>query len=170
MYDKSRFDGQGDRVEEGEWEEVNNKGGKGMVQVVIFEGWCVGFKALTEERLERRWREAVEALKETEEAVGGDDGHSTGTNALTTAIPTPATPAIDSHDATPPHKRRPYQGRLAHNTLQSVRAINTALRDSYAKLYDQLDIFIHVDAQDPLLVYTWRLEQEHNLWKSKGRA
>ena len=34
-----------------------------MVQVVIFEGWCVGFRALTEERLERKWREAVAALE-----------------------------------------------------------------------------------------------------------
>ena len=159
VYDKSRFAGQGDRAEEGEWEEVNGDQGEGKVQVVIFEGWCVGFKALTEEAVEKKWREAVAALEATREGGGGD---SASTSAA--PVPTSAQPTID------PHKQKPYQGRLAYNTLPSVRAINTALRESYADFYDQLDIFIHVDAQDPLFVYTWRLEQEHNLWKSKGKG
>ncbi|KAI0132250.1 D-glycerate 3-kinase [Xylariales sp. AK1849] len=46
QYDKSACSGQGDRVPESEWETVNGPGHP-AVQVVIFEGWCVGFKALS---------------------------------------------------------------------------------------------------------------------------
>jgi len=53
-YDKSAFAGQGDRRPEGEWELVEG------VDVVIFEGWCVGFRALGEEALEKAWKGARE--------------------------------------------------------------------------------------------------------------
>ena len=50
MYDKSMHGGAGDRVPESLWEVVNAPGEK-KVQVVIFEGWCVGFRALKEEEV-----------------------------------------------------------------------------------------------------------------------
>ncbi|KAI0387817.1 P-loop containing nucleoside triphosphate hydrolase protein [Hypomontagnella monticulosa] len=46
QYDKSAYSGQGDRVPESQWEEVNGPG-QPKVRVVIFEGWCVGFRSLT---------------------------------------------------------------------------------------------------------------------------
>ena len=57
-YDKSAFAGQGDRVSEEQWEFVNQDGEE-QVKVVIFEGWCVGFRAWDEEVLRGKWEEAV---------------------------------------------------------------------------------------------------------------
>jgi D-glycerate 3-kinase len=51
QYDKSAYDGQGDRVPSSQWEEVNHLG-HAKVQVIIFEGWNVGFRALAPEEVE----------------------------------------------------------------------------------------------------------------------
>jgi D-glycerate 3-kinase len=53
QYDKSAYNGQGDRVPSSQWEEVNRPGHP-KVQVIIFEGWSVGFRALVPEAVERR--------------------------------------------------------------------------------------------------------------------
>jgi D-glycerate 3-kinase len=53
QYDKSAYSGQGDRVPSSQWEEVNRPGHP-KVQVIIFEGWSVGFRALVPEEVERR--------------------------------------------------------------------------------------------------------------------
>lgn len=53
QYDKSAYDGQGDRVPSSQWEEVNRPGHP-KVQVIIFEGWSVGFRALVPEEVERK--------------------------------------------------------------------------------------------------------------------
>lgn len=57
QYDKSAFSGRGDRVESSKWEVVNRDDQK--VKVVIFEGWCVGFRAWDDETLRRKWEAAV---------------------------------------------------------------------------------------------------------------
>lgn len=67
-YDKSAFSGQGDRADTGTWRVVNKKGEE-TVQVVIFEGWCVGFRPLSDQELEMKWM----AVKE-ETAPGYDVG------------------------------------------------------------------------------------------------
>lgn len=54
-YDKSAFNGAGDRVPPRSWRTVNAPG-RPRIQVVIFEGWCVGFRALRAEALEAAWR------------------------------------------------------------------------------------------------------------------
>ncbi|TKA51111.1 hypothetical protein B0A55_12541, partial [Friedmanniomyces simplex] len=56
-YDKSAFSGSGDRRPESEWETVNAEG-KPPVEVVVFEGWCVGFRPLSDAEVERKWRAA----------------------------------------------------------------------------------------------------------------
>lgn len=53
-YDKSAYSGQGDRTPESEWELVNGPG-EPRVQVVIFEGWCVGFKSLSPTEVTNKW-------------------------------------------------------------------------------------------------------------------
>lgn len=58
QYDKSAFDGQGDRVPESQWQVVNAEG-QDKVKVVIFEGWCVGFRAWDEKTLREKWEAAV---------------------------------------------------------------------------------------------------------------
>jgi D-glycerate 3-kinase len=60
-----------------------------------------------------------------------------------------------------------YSGRLGHNTLSSIQDINTAL-EAYNQITDQLDAFIHIDAQDSQYVYKWRLQQEAGLRETKG--
>ncbi|KAF2745670.1 P-loop containing nucleoside triphosphate hydrolase protein [Sporormia fimetaria CBS 119925] len=61
-FDKSRFRGEGDRVEESEWEVVEER-----VDVIVFEGWCVGFQALEEDEVRRRWEEAKQAARRDDE-------------------------------------------------------------------------------------------------------
>lgn len=57
-YDKSAHSGQGDRVAKEQWAEVN-RDRRQKTEVVIFEGWCVGFRALPRETLVRQWEGAV---------------------------------------------------------------------------------------------------------------
>ncbi|KAJ5389490.1 uncharacterized protein N7496_000558 [Penicillium cataractarum] len=68
QYDKSAFAGQGDRVPQSQWEVVNSDGQK-KVKVVIFEGWCVGFRAWDDETLRAKWEDAVRQ-KETGDYQG----------------------------------------------------------------------------------------------------
>lgn len=60
-YDKSAFNGQGDRVGPSEWEMIND--GSRSIEVVLFEGWCVGFRALSDEDLETKWKLAKVAAE-----------------------------------------------------------------------------------------------------------
>jgi D-glycerate 3-kinase len=60
QYNKAAFDGQGDRVPEEQWQTVNVEG-QNNVRVVLFEGWSVGFRPLSEHDLEQRWERAVMA-------------------------------------------------------------------------------------------------------------
>lgn len=60
-----------------------------------------------------------------------------------------------------------YHGRLGHNTLSSVTAINDSLKQ-YSKLWSYFNVFVHIDAADPLYVYKWRLEQEATTKREKG--
>ncbi|KAF2774266.1 P-loop containing nucleoside triphosphate hydrolase protein [Teratosphaeria nubilosa] len=72
-YDKSAFSGQGDRRAENEWSTVNAPGSP-PVEVVIFEGWCVGFRALSEEAVEAKWKAAQAELQREGERYSGQLG------------------------------------------------------------------------------------------------
>ncbi len=56
-YDKSAFDGQGDRTDPDGWVLVNGAEKERKIEVVVFEGWCVGFRALDELNLMEKWEE-----------------------------------------------------------------------------------------------------------------
>lgn len=58
MYDKSAYSGQGDRVPEADWPLANGPG-QPKTTIVILEGWCVGFRALTALELRRKWDAAL---------------------------------------------------------------------------------------------------------------
>ena len=58
VYDKSAFGGQGDRRPQEKWRAVNVPG-QPNIQIIILEGWCVGFRALSDVDLKRAWEEAV---------------------------------------------------------------------------------------------------------------
>ncbi|KAK5957173.1 hypothetical protein OHC33_001543 [Knufia fluminis] len=130
QFNKAAHNGQGDRVPESEWLEVNSDPAH-PIRIVLFEGWCVGFRPLPEFTLQTIHANAVKAAYSKEKD----------------------TPA--------------YRGRLAYNTPKSLNTINEALKE-YDEITSQYDGLIHIDAEDPLYVYEWRLEQEHNLKKAKG--
>jgi D-glycerate 3-kinase len=67
QYNKAAFNGQGDRVPSSEWEEVNT--GDEKIKVLLYEGWCVGFRPLDDEKLQEKWQNAV-AQKETGQYTG----------------------------------------------------------------------------------------------------
>ncbi|TVY72281.1 putative kinase mug58 [Fusarium oxysporum f. sp. cubense] len=54
-FDKSLHSGQGGRVPVEKWEEVPLDDG---LDVLIFEGWALGFKPLTDEEVKRKWEKA----------------------------------------------------------------------------------------------------------------
>ncbi|KAF2185478.1 D-glycerate 3-kinase-like protein [Zopfia rhizophila CBS 207.26] len=55
-FDKSKFNGEGDRAPQSEWPTIS-----GNINVVVFEGWCVGFQPLPEFGLEENFQEAAKA-------------------------------------------------------------------------------------------------------------
>ena len=55
QYDKSAFAGHGDRAPESQWTTVNQPG-QPAVQAVILEGWSVGFRAISPEEVEAKWK------------------------------------------------------------------------------------------------------------------
>lgn len=50
-------------MDEGKWEVVN-KEGEEKIKVVIFEGWCVGFRAWSNDTLRELWENAVKRKEE----------------------------------------------------------------------------------------------------------
>lgn len=71
-YDKSAFDGKGDRVPRDQWQRVNRPG-ESPTEIVIIEGWCLGFRALPENDLQAKWEAAV--LQRTTGSYVGRLGH-----------------------------------------------------------------------------------------------
>ncbi|RPB22807.1 P-loop containing nucleoside triphosphate hydrolase protein [Terfezia boudieri ATCC MYA-4762] len=59
-YDKSAHGGRGDRVPEGLWRKE-----RAPWDVVVLEGWCVGFTPIGRNEVERRWRESIALGKGT---------------------------------------------------------------------------------------------------------
>lgn len=58
-FDKSQFNGEGDRVRESDWRTVD-----GPIDVVLFEGWCVGFCPKSEEEIRERMGQKIKGLDE----------------------------------------------------------------------------------------------------------
>lgn len=74
-YDKSCFAGAGDRMPQHEWQ-ILNREGEQTVEVVIFEGWCVGFRALSIEEVIHKWKAARALFLEGGHAYRGRLGRS----------------------------------------------------------------------------------------------
>lgn len=74
-YDKSAYHGHGDRADENVWDLVNRKdeGDSRKADVVLFEGWCAGFRALEEAALVEKWKLAGRAM-EMEDSAGENVG------------------------------------------------------------------------------------------------
>ena len=57
-YDKSAFSGSGDRVPPSQWLRINQPS-QPKIQVIIFEGWCVGFRSLNPAEVEVKYKAAL---------------------------------------------------------------------------------------------------------------
>ena len=55
-FDKSKFGGEGDRVLKNEWTRVKRDP---PVDILIFEGWCVGFQQVSDAVLKMKWQAAI---------------------------------------------------------------------------------------------------------------
>lgn len=55
QYDKGAYDGWGERLPEDRWIAVNQED-QPNVQVVLLEGWCVGFRSVSHEVIEAKWK------------------------------------------------------------------------------------------------------------------
>jgi D-glycerate 3-kinase len=77
QYSKALFSGQGDRVPSSEWKEVNTDP-TSPIRVVLFEGWSVGFRPLTQQDLEAKHSAAISALQHStaETPYKGRLGHN----------------------------------------------------------------------------------------------
>lgn len=63
-YDKSAFSGAGDRVPPSQWTSINQPS-QPKIQVIIFEGWCVGFRSLSPAQVEAKYAAAATDPKST---------------------------------------------------------------------------------------------------------
>jgi D-glycerate 3-kinase len=132
-FDKSKFNGEGDRVPREEWERV---GTKPAVDVLIFEGWCVGFQPLSREVVERRWKDAADQPSKTNHGL--EANYSTNT--------------------------------LKQHSLHHLLDVNENL-ERYCSAFmgpQHFDYFVHLDTNDLVNVYRWRIDQEHALRDAKG--
>lgn len=75
-YNKAAFAGQGDRSLESEWENVNVDPSK-PIKLVLFEGWCVGFRAISPQRLQQKYDDAVAALHSPKQTYRGRLAYNT---------------------------------------------------------------------------------------------
>ncbi|KAJ5761083.1 hypothetical protein N7520_008239 [Penicillium odoratum] len=127
-FDKRLFNGEGGRVSSQQWERVP----AGDIDVVIFEGWCVGFLPLAEDQVRMRWNKA-------------------GKSASDSMFPT---------------------ATLKEHVLEHLLEVNENLRQ-YCELFmgpKHFDYLVHLDTNDLVNVYQWRVQQEHALWNRKARG
>jgi D-glycerate 3-kinase len=124
-FDKSLFQGDGDRLPRSQWPSVN-----GPVDILVFEGWCLGFQALLEDELVSTATITIEAEQQQ-------------------LLPTKT---------------------LANHRLEDLLFVNKCLR-RYNNTFlgpQHFSFMVHLDTDDLANVYTWRLEQERELWRRKG--
>ncbi|GKZ26553.1 hypothetical protein AbraIFM66951_002610 [Aspergillus brasiliensis] len=126
-FDKSLFKGEGGRAPQDTWLRIP---ADVTIDIVIFEGWCVGFQPLQEDEIARRWKHAKESsaasLKQT----------------------------------------------LGEHELEHLLKVNENLRQ-YCELFmgpQNFDFLVHLDTDDLVNVYEWRLQQEHALREKKKGA
>lgn len=80
-YDKSAFNGAGDQRPQSEWHTVNAEG-TAPVEVIVFEGWCVGFRALSDVDMEKKWKAAKDEFEQKGDAYQGQLGRQKLESAL----------------------------------------------------------------------------------------
>ena len=142
-FDKSLFWGDGDRLPEHMWRRIKKQP---PIQVLLFEGWCLGFRPLTGHGLRRRWDEARECRAESDTNGRYVDASSIESRFLTTT--------------------------LANHTLEDLEFVNECLH-GYVQGFmgpQHFDCLIHLDTPELVNVYTWRMEQERVMRAIQGTS
>lgn len=137
-FDKSQFNGEGDRVLRDRWARIKRND---PIDVLIFEGWCVGFQALSDEEVRSKWEEAR-----------ADKAHA---DRDTTRVKE----ELDFSTAT-----------LVSHDLEHLLVINRNLK-RYNDTFmgpQHFQYLLHLDTDDLTNVYRWRMQQEHALHAQKG--
>ena len=62
-FDKSQFSGEGGRAPQETWRQIP---ADAHIDIVIFEGWCVGFQPLQDDEIKSRWNQATKSDSLTE--------------------------------------------------------------------------------------------------------
>ncbi|KAH7317684.1 P-loop containing nucleoside triphosphate hydrolase protein [Rhexocercosporidium sp. MPI-PUGE-AT-0058] len=133
-FDKSLFQGDGDRLPTGQWKTV-----KGPVDVVVFEGWCVGFRPLAAEGVEEKMKEAVNSrASEGVASKAQESDFSTST--------------LADHEL--------------KNLLWVNEQLGSYCKGFMGP--QNFDFFVHLDTDELANVYAWRVQQEHALLERKG--
>ncbi|KAK1464946.1 hypothetical protein CMEL01_12301 [Colletotrichum melonis] len=65
-FDKSLFSGEGGRAPESQWDTVPRNP---PLEVLIFEGWCLGFQPLSPKEVEEKWKRAKESSTANSEDI-----------------------------------------------------------------------------------------------------
>ncbi|KAJ5108427.1 hypothetical protein N7456_005102 [Penicillium angulare] len=128
-FDKSLFNGEGGRVPYERWERIP---ASEAIDVVIFEGWCVGFQPLDEAQLRSQWRQAANMEPQ---------------------------PDYSTHT-------------LKDHSIENLLEVNGHLQQ-YCQSFmgpQHFNYLIHLDTDDLVNVYEWRIQQEHALWKAKNEG
>ncbi|KAJ5103900.1 hypothetical protein N7532_004429 [Penicillium argentinense] len=121
-FDKSLFHGEGGRAPIETWRRIPQGT---TVDVIVFEGWCVGFQPLDEKDVRLRW-------------------DATSQYQIPTKYPTKT---------------------LKEHAIEHLLQVNKNLRQ-YCDLFmgpQHFDFLVHLDTNDLVNVYEWRIQQEHAL-------
>ncbi|KAJ8131158.1 hypothetical protein O1611_g2465 [Lasiodiplodia mahajangana] len=135
-FDKSRFNGEGDRVPENEWEVVRSEP---LLDILIFEGWCVGFQSLSDADLEAKWSGARDAVLRS-----NSDGARGASIASTMVLGNYSLEDI----------------KLLNDNLKRYNDVFMGPC--------HFDFLIHLDTNRLANVYRWRIQQEEALRAAKG--
>ena len=141
MYDKGAKGGKGDRMSKDKWKMVED-----VVDVVVLEGWCVGFQPLS-----------GKALKEVYEKAKGGHEYNRGSEPETVDLARRKSTGVEV---------------LLEHKLEDLLYVNDRLREYCGGLMDMeiFDAIVHLDAEDLEFVYEWRIEQEHKLRSTTGQG
>ncbi|KAJ2988472.1 hypothetical protein NUW58_g3959 [Xylaria curta] len=135
-FDKSSFNGEGDRVPENEWQKVSQDP---PLDVIIFEGWCVGFLSLSDADLQAKWSVARDSI-----ISSNTDG---GKEHLAFQLEVLGTHSFEDV-------------KLLNDNLK--RYNETFMGPCH------FDYLIHLDTDRLANVYRWRIQQEKALRATKG--
>lgn len=144
-FDKGAFGGEGDRVDSKEWK-VMSAGSK--VDIVIFEGWCVGFMPIGEEEVKAKYEETCAEVRQRQGGGEGDGSESSVRDETYYSTHT-----------------------LPDHTLQHLLILNSALARYTSTFLSpaKFNYLIHLDTPDLATVYMWRISQEDALKKARGQ-